>query len=428
MQTISIEKIQPYGKNAKRHPTKQVKQIARSIEEFGFNQPIVVDKEGVIIVGHGRYEAARLLKLKEVPVLYVKGLTQKQVDAYRLADNKLNESDWDMGLVVEELKLLDESGYDITLTGFDRDLLEEEEERDNNVPMLPKKILTRKGDIYELGDHRLMCGDSTDIKDFEKLMDGKKADMVFTDPPYNVNYLGGNTNNEREGIENDKMLKSDFFLFLKAVCKNINEHCNGAQYICMSSSETDSLKRAFEDTGGHWQSFIIWVKNNFTLGRSDYQNTYEPILYGWSKKVKKHYFIGDRNIANVWEDLREVKTEFDGKHTTINFQGFKVKIAGKVEKGEVVRKKQHTDIWRHNKPLRSKEHPTMKPVSLVTEAIFNSRARGGLILDPFLGSGTTLIAAEKAERVCYGMELDPAYCDVVVSRWEEFTKLKAKKI
>jgi len=191
----------------------------------------------------------------------------------------------------------------------------------------------------------------------------------------------------------------------------------------MSSSELDSLKGAFERAGGHWQSFIIWVKNNFTLSRADYQNTYEPILYGWPAREKNHQFIDQRDLSNVWEDLSAAKTEFDGYFTTISFQGFKVKLEGKV-KGQVIKKKQRTDIWRHDKPTASKDHPTMKPVALVVEAITNSSKRGDIVLDSFLGSGSTLIASEKSERTCFGIELDPKYVDVIVQRWVNYTGIE----
>lgn len=259
---------------------------------------------------------------------------------------------------------------------------------------------------------------------------GGMADCAFTDPPYNVDYTGGmnaKDKNSRTGILNDKMSKDKFFNFLHAVCLNLTEYSKGANYICMSSSELDTLKSAYEQAGGHWQSFIIWVKNTFTLSLADYQHTYEPILYGWPAKTKNHFFIDQRNLANVWEDLQEVKTKFDGENTIIKFQGFEVKIKGKAE-GMVKRGKMRTDIWRYDKPNKSVEHPTMKPVAMVLEAIINSTQEGDIVLDPFLGSGTTLIASEKSGRVCYGLELDPRYVSVILERWSEYTKQKWKKI
>jgi len=430
---MDISLIKPYPKNAKQHPKRQIEQIANSIKEFGFNQPIVIDKNNTIIVGHGRYEAAKLLGLKDVPIIQV-NLTEEQAKAYRLADNKLNESEWDMGLVIEELKGLSEPMID--LTGFDKDLIIEPDEKDDEVPEIPEEPKSKLGDLYELGNHRVLCGDSTKKEDVERLMDGKKADMVFTDPPYNVDYQGGmgtHKQNKRSGILNDKMEKGDFNEFLYQALKLIIDNTVGGIYICMSSSELDSLKDAFERGGGHWQSFIIWVKNNFTLSRSDYQNTYEPIMYGWPKRVKNHYFIDRRDISNVWEELEKVKTKFDGQFTTIEFQGFKVRIEGKVNKGEIIRKKQRIDIWRYDKPIVNPEHPTMKPVALCTEAITNSSKTDGIVLDTFLGSGSTLIAAEKTGRICYGMELDPKYVDVIVQRYVDYTgnrniKLNGKEI
>lgn len=423
---VKISEIQPYEKNAKKHPKKQIEQIAASIKEFGWGQPIVLDTKNVIIVGHGRYEAAKLLELKEVPTITVK-LSEEKAKAYRLADNKLNESKWDMDLVIEELKLL--SMEQVELTGFDKDLLLEGDEKDD---VLPAKVTPRAkaGEIWAMGAHRLLVGDATIAANYEKLLAGRTAVMTFTDPPYNVNYEGGmgtHKQNKRDKIKNDSMSDEEFSKFLKAALDPIVANTSGGIYVCMSSSELGNLKEAFETSGGHWQSFIIWVKNNFTLSRADYQNTYEPILYGWPARKEGHYFVDRRDAANVWEDLSKVKTEFDGKTTTITFSGFKIKLEGEIKKGEVIRKKQHTDIWRHDKPTRSAEHPTMKPVSLALEAIMNSSIEGNIVLDPFLGSGTTLIAAEKAGRVCYGMELDPKYADVIIKRWEEYSGKKATK-
>jgi DNA modification methylase len=316
------------------------------------------------------------------------------------------------------------------LTWFDEDIITDDAKEDDDVPDKSEKATSKMGDIYQLGEHRLMCGNSIDEKDVEKLMDGEKAQMCFTDPPYNIDYQGGmstHKQNKREGIMNDKMENGKFYEFLSEMTRRIVENVKGGVYICMSSSELPNLKTAWEANGGHWQSFIIWVKNNFTLSRADYQNTYEPILYGWAKGIKNHYFIDRRDIANVWEDLREVKTEFDGKHTSIKFQGFEVKIEGEA-KGIIKRKKQRTDIWRYDKPTISKEHPTMKPVALCLEAVKNSSQRGETVLDIFGGSGSTLIACEKANRKARIMELDPQYVDVIIKRWEEYTGQKAQKI
>ena len=431
MDQIDIKLITPYPKNAKKHPRKQILGVANSIKEFGFNQPIVVDKDNVIIVGHGRYEASQYLGLNKVPFIKV-DLTEDQAKAYRLADNKLNESSWDMDLVIEELKNIDIAM--MRMTGFDEDLLLDVDSKDDQ---MPEEVQTRakKGDVWLLGGHKVMCGDSTSEKDVNQLMNGEKAQMCFTDPPYNIDYKGGVSFNketgkvgfgDRSGIMNDKMSKEDFYKFLLEVSKRIIENVIGGVYICMSSSELDSLKNSFEEAGGHWQTFIIWVKNNFTLSRADYQHTYEPILYGWSKGIKNHYFVGDRGKANVWEDLRQVKTEYKDGYTEIKFQGYRVRIEGKITKGEVIKKRQRTDIWRYDKPSRSTEHPTMKPVALCEEGIKGSSKKEDVVLDLFLGSGSTLIACEKMNRYCYGMELDPKYVDVIITRWENYTGRKAK--
>lgn len=418
---ISIKELRLYPKNAKKHDKKQIQQVANSIKRFGFVQPLVIDKNNEIIIGHCRYESAKLLGMDEVPCVQIENLTDKEIQALRLADNKLNESQWDMGLVIEDLKGLDPELLD--LTGFDKDLLIEPDEKDD---VIPENVPSRSklGDLYELGQHRVLCGDSTQPEAVLKLCAGNRAQMCFTDPPYNVNYTGGmgtHEKNDREGIENDNMTRSAFAEFLTKAMQPIVANTDGGIYVCMSSSELGSLREAFEKANGHWQSFIMWVKNNFTLSRADYQNTYEPILYGWRDGIVNHYFTQRRDIANVWEDLSKVKTEYDGKDTTITFQGFKVKIQGKVEKGKVIRKKQHTDIWRFDKPIKSELHPTQKPVALVTEAITNSSNQGDIVLDTFGGGGSTLIASEKTGRICYMQELDPKYVDVIVQRYVDYT-------
>lgn len=290
--------------------------------------------------------------------------------------------------------------------------------------------IAKLGDLYQLGRHRLICGDSTSRETIEKLMAGEKADMIFTDPPYNVDYTGGmgtHDKNDRQGILNDKMSASQFYKFLLDACRNMIDFCSGGIYICMSSSELHTLKIAFEEAGGHWQSFIIWVKNTFTLSRSDYQHTYEPILYGWPQRITGHYFIELRDNGNVWEDLMKIKANYDGEFTTLRFSGFELKIKGKAE-GQIKRGKQKIDVWRYNKPVKSPDHPTQKPIELCAEAIKNSSTEGRIVLDLFMGSGSTLLAAEKLKRVCYGCELDPKFVDVIIARWENLTGKKAIKI
>ena len=350
-------------------------------------------------------------------------LTKAEFEEYNLRSNK-NTAEWDYSILSEEF-----GAELLSYIGFDEEELNkmfpvDQTDKDDDVPEIKKKTKSKLGDIYKIGEHVIMCGDSISEKDVKKLMKGKKAQMCFTDPPYNVDYTGGMgtySKNKRSGIMNNKMSAGSFFLFLSEMSKRIVENVDGGVYICMSSSELDTLKIAWENNGGHWQSFIIWVKNNFTLSRADHQHTYEPILYGWPDDIVNHYFIGDRDKPNVWEDLRKVKTEYKDGFTTISFHGYKIKIEGKIIKGEVIKKKQRTDIWRHDKPTKSSEHPTMKPVALCNEAIVGSSRRKDIVLDLFLGSGSTLIACEKSGRVCYGMELDPLYIDIIIQRYIEYT-------
>ena len=414
---IATIDIVPYEKNAKKHPKSQVKQIADSIKAFGFNQPIVVDKHKVIIVGHGRWEAAKLLGLASVPAI-IADLTEKEAMAYRLADNRLNESDWDMKIVIEELKLLDPTLVD--LTGFSSDLVIEQSEKDDTVPEVAGKPKASRGGVYQLGDHRVMCGDSTDMADVEKLMAGAKADMVFTDPPYNVALWDGDKEQMKrehhrtdgKKIQNDKMDDELFGEFLKKSFQNANSatKAGAVAYIFHPDSAGLIFRKTFIDTGWQVKQCIIWVKNRLVMGRQDYQWQHEPILYGW-KKDGTHKFYGDRTFTTIWKeepsDAKLVKWIRDLMTTDF---------------------KNGTTVWRVDRPSRSEEHPTMKPVELITRAIFNSSKSEDIILDLFLGSGSTLIACEKTKRICYGMELDPHYVDVIIKRWEDYTGEKAKKI
>jgi DNA modification methylase len=442
---LLLSDVKPYAKNAKLHPPKQLKQIAQSIKRWGWQQPIKLGRDNTIIVGHGRWYSwqkhGEKMKLNDPWIIDENGktiygepepkkLTAKEEKAYRLADNKLNESKWEMPLVIDELQEIGDYNL-ISLTGFSHDLLNDNDSKDDEVPDLPKTSHIKKGDVFQLGEHRLVCGDATEEGDILKLLDGNKAQMTFTDPPYNVDYTGGSgltKDEQREGILNDDMSKSEFLLFLEKAMRNINQNTQGGIYVCMSSSELETLKRAFENAGGHWSTYIVWIKNNFTMGRGDYQQTYEPILYGWNKQIKNHYFIDDRDAPNAWEEFKGMSAKFENGFTTVTFQGFKIRIEGKVENAQVMRKRQRTNIWRYDKPTKSEMHPTTKPVALCAEAITNSSMAGHAVLDPFAGSGSTLIACEKLGRVCYAMELDPLYCEVIIKRWEEYTDQKAERV
>ena len=388
IETVSIEKIIPYARNP-RNNEHAVAKVAGSIKEFGWQQPIVVDKDYVIVAGHTRLLAAQQLGMKEIPIKIADDLTPAQIKAFRLADNRTHEeSEWIDDLLAIELIEIRDMGYDLEITGFDPDELDKLLSGDSDgltdedaVPEVEEKVITQPGDIWVCGNHRLLCGDSNDMKAVEQLMDGALADMVFTDPPYNVNY-GASMKDKVRGnnriIKNDN-LGADFYSFLHASCCNMLEICKGAAYICMSSSELHTLQKAFTEAGGHWSTFVIWAKNTFTMGRADYQRQYEPILYGW-KEGSKHFWCGARD------------------------QG---------------------DIWFVDKPTVNDLHPTMKPVALVERAINNSSKSRDIVFDCFGGSGTTMIACEKTGRSARLIELEPKYCDVIVRRWQEFSGKQA---
>ena len=386
------EKLVPYARNARTHSEEQVAQIAASIVEFGFTNPILAGSDGVIVAGHGRLAAAQKLGLDTVPVVVLDHLTPTQRRALIIADNRIAENaGWDDTMLRIELQSLQEDGFNLDITGFDADALAEimagEETTvdgqtdDDAVPEVSATPISRPGDVWELGNHRLECGDATDPKSYELLMADARADMVFTDPPYNVDYANSARDKMRgkdRPILNDN-LGDGFYDFLLAALTPMLERCAGATYIAMSSSELDTLQQAFRAAGGKWSTFIIWAKNTFTLGRADYQRQYEPILYGWPEGQNRHW-CGDRD------------------------QG---------------------DVWNIKKPQKNDLHPTMKPVELVERAIRNSSRPGDIVLDPFGGSGTTLIAAEKSGRIGWLIELDPNYVDVIVRRWQDWSGQEA---
>jgi len=369
----ALSAITPYGKNAKKHPEAQVQQIAASIREFGFNQPIVVDKEGVIIVGHGRFEAAKLLELEKVPVLEV-DIDEARANAYRLADNKLNESEWDMSLVIEQLKELSLPMVD--LTGFDRKLLLDNPEKNNSVPDVPETPRSVLGDLYEIGAHRVLCGDATKQEDVERLFgEGAKADMVLTDPPYNVGYTGKTKNALK--IENDSQSAEAYQSLLIAAFSHADAHLKGGGvfYIWHADMERQNVVTAMTVMGWAPRQYLVWNKNAMVLGRQDYQWKHEPCIYGW-KEGASHLWNADRSQVTVMN---------------------------------------------YDKPARSEKHPTMKPVELLAYQIGNNTKGEDIVYDPFLGSGSTLIAAQTTSRICYGMELDPRFADVIVQRYVDLT-------
>ena len=387
-----INKLVPYARNARTHSDEQIAQLAASIKEWGWTTPVLVDPDGGIIAGHGRVMAARKLDIQQIPVLIADGWSDSQKRAYILADNKLAmNAGWDVELLALELSDLKEFDFDLNLIGFGdqeiADLLQNGIDGltdPDEVPELQEININVPGDLWQLGPHKLLCGDSTILTDVEKLMGEVKADMCFTDPPYNVDY-GNSAKDKMRG--NDRRIMNDalgenFYQFLLDACSNILSVTKGACYICMSSSELHNLQRAWIEAGGKWSTFIIWSKNTFTLGRSDYQRQYEPILYGW-REGTDHFWCGDRS---------------------------------------------QSDVWNYNKPHKNDLHPTMKPVELVERGIRNSSKTQDIVFEPFGGGGSTLIACEKSGRVARVIELDPKYCDVIIRRWQSFTGQKATLI
>jgi DNA modification methylase len=392
IQYRAVEALIPYAKNAKQHSDAQVAQIAASISEFGWGAPILVDGKNNVIAGHGRLLAARKLAMKDVPVVSMDHLSDIQRKALILADNKIGENaSWDDAMLGLELADLQEAGFDLNLTGFTQDewdaLIAGDESQDgltdeDAVPEVSEVPVSKTGDVWLMGEHKLLCGDATKAEDYKALLGDELVDMTATDPPYNVNYANTAKDKMRgkdRPILNDNM-GADFGGFLQAACQNILDVTKGAVYIAMSSSELDTLQAAFRAAGGKWSTFIIWAKNTFTMGRADYQRQYEPILYGW-KDGAQHYWCGARD------------------------QG---------------------DVWHIKKPHKNDLHPTMKPVELMERAVRNSSKTRDIVLDPFGGSGTTLIACEKSGRRARLIELDPKYVDVIVSRWESFTGQEAR--
>jgi DNA modification methylase len=381
-------KLLPYARNSRTHSKDQVAQVAASIVEFGFTNPCLVGGDGILVAGHCRLAAAQKLGLESIPVVVLDHLTPTQRRALVIADNRIAENaGWDEAMLQVELAALQDDNFDLSLTGFDADALAdllageesttEGQTDEDAVPESSGSAVSRPGDIWICGDHRVLCGDATDEGSYAALLGDEQADMVFTDPPYGVNYANSAKDRMRgtnRPIMNDN-LGEEFGPFLKAALTPMLVHCTGAVYIAMSSSELDTLQSAFRAAGGKWSTFIIWAKNTFTLGHADYQRQFEPILYGWPEGGKRHW-CGDRD------------------------QG---------------------DVWNIKKPHKNDLHPTMKPVELVERAIRNSSRPGDVVLDAFGGSGTTMIAAEKSGRHARLIELDPKYVDVIVRRWQERT-------
>lgn len=428
-ENVAIEKLKPYEKNARTHSPEQVDKIAKSIEQFGFINPVLIDGDYGIIAGHGRVMGAKQVGMTEVPCIFVEDLTDTQKRAYILADNKLAlDAGWDDEILKAELNFLKEVNFDITLTGFDMgeidlnatdiEFKEDDFDVDAELPAEPKAKL---GDIYQLGRHRIMCGSSTNPHDVVKLVNNKLMDLCVTDPPYNVNYGSinetgyGKERNNANKILNDNMDDLSFYNFLLDFYTNMMSVLKdgGAFYIFHADSESLNFRGALKEAGGTVKETLIWVKNALVLGRQDYQWKHEPCLYGW-KEGAGHYFIDDRCQTTVFEDdsaLQKMSKEQ------------LIQLVKQIQEEQTP-----CTIIHENKPMKNDLHPTMKPINLIGRLVKNSSRENENVFDGFGGSGSTLIACEQLNRNAYLMELDPKYIDVQIKRWEEFTGKKAVKI
>ena len=383
MQLISIDKLVPYVNNARTHSAEQILKLRSSLREFGFVNPIIIDREFNVIAGHGRLMAAKEEGIEEVPCVFVDYLTDAQKKAYILADNRMAmDAGWDEELLKIEMEELQNLGYDLGYTGFDEkelaDLfgIDDKEVKDDDFDLtaaLEKASFVERGDVWFVGKHKLMCGDATSSEDVSKLMEDKKANLILTDPPYNVAFKSS----DGLTIQNDSMKNNDFYEFLFSSFKNMAEHLEngGAAYIFHADTEGLNFRKAFIDAGFHLAGCCIWVKDSLVLGRSDYQWQHEPVLYGFMQNGK-HQWYSDR------------------KQTT---------------------------IWNFDKPKKNSNHPTSKPLDLLAYPINNSTQANAIVIDTFGGSGSTLMACEQMNRICYTMELDEKYASVILRRYVEDT-------
>ncbi|APR99001.1 DNA modification methylase [Wolbachia endosymbiont of Folsomia candida] len=384
LQYYPIGNLIEYDRNPRKNDV-VVNRMCASIREFGFRIPIVAKSDGTVVDGHLRLKAARKLGMESVPVVLSDNLSDVQIKAFRLlANESANWAKWDDDLLKLELQDLEDLNFDLKLTGFELEKIQrflddeyKEEEKDladlNEHSCKSKSVVTKPGDLWILGDHKIYCGDSQVVDSFKAILDDKMADITVCDPPYNVDYGASQERDDRKMLNDDQGEKYELFLY--NICSHILAYTKGAIYICSSSSELATLQKVFEEAGGRWSTFIIWAKNHFTIGRSDYQRQYEPILYGWKDGSKRQWY-GGRN---------------------------------------------QSDLWFYDKPTYNSLHPTMKPVELMERAIINSSRPGDIVLDPFSGSGSTLIACERTGRICRTIELDPAYVDVTIKRWQVYT-------
>ena len=379
MQLVPITKLVPYVNNARTHSPEQITKLRSSLREFGFINPVIIDRDYGVIAGHGRILAAKEEGIKEVPCVFADHLTEAQKKAYIIADNRMAmDAGWDEELLRVEIESLQGMDFDPLLTGFDEkelaalfdDGMEAKEDDFDVDAELQKPAFSRLGDVWTLGRHRLVCGDSTKAETYTTLMDGVKANLVITDPPYNVNYEGS-----AGKIKNDNMAGEKFYEFLLAAFKNMESvmAADASIYVFHADTEGLNFRRAFADAGFYLSGCCIWKKQSLVLGRSPYQWQHEPVLYGWKKNGKHQWYTG----------------------------------------------RKETTIWEFDKPKKNGDHPTMKPIPLLAYPIGNSSMANSVVLDPFGGSGSTLIACEQTDRICRTIELDEKFCDVIVNRYIE---------
>lgn len=431
IEQIATAALIPYARNSRTHPEWQIVQIANSITEFGFVNPVLVGDDNVLIAGHGRLLAAQRLGLDKVPAIRLDHLTDAQRRALIIADNKIAQNaGWDEDLLREELAALAEENYDLDVIGFSDaelgELLNFDPDEDvspalpgdeDHVPEVPPVYTSAPGNIWILGDHRVMCGDSTSEADVEALCDGELVDACWTDPPYNVNYEG-----TAGKIANDNMGDGEFRNFLVAAfsCAARVMRAGAPIYVAHADTEGLNFRRAFRDAGFKLSGCLVWVKPSLVLGRSDYQWRHEPILYGW-KPGAAHSWYGERDKTTVIEHKGESLRIMPDGTLQIDVGGQVVVVEGQ----NLSMRSIDSSVIRHDKPARNGDHPTMKPVGLIKDMLSNSSIRGDQVLDLFGGSGSTLIACEAMGRKARLMELDPRFCDVIVMRWQEHTGKKA---
>ena len=427
---LPVGELKAYDRNTRKHQDKDVTEIAKSIEKYGFSDPIGVwGEKNIIVEGHGRLLAARKLGIETVPVIHLDHLTDEERREYAIMHNRTAElSAWDFDVLAEEMAELNLNDFDFNIDNLDfsddgLDTVGELEEVETPEP--PAEPKSRRGEIYQLGNHRLMIGDSTDAAAVAELMNGQEADLVITDPPYNLSYaekekslLGVRPNKRAQegyltGIENDVMNEAEFIEFLTKAFINLNNNLKdgGVFYIWHAATKAKCFIIAAENAELEIHEHLTWVKNHFVLGRQDYQWKHEPCLYGW-KEGGPHYFINSRSETTVIPDLHEIEPERMKKDELVDLVK---KIMGQTA----------TTVIYENKPLKSLLHPTMKPVNLIGYQMRNSSRKGENVLDLFGGSGTTLIVAEQIKRNCFMMEYEPKYADVIIQRWEEMTGRKA---